>query len=249
MTPLSVTSSNECNGCTWEPRFHEAETDLMLAEKEISRQRRQLALKDRQLADALKQDDLLPQIEDIFDYWVSTCHPKSKAKVGAKSTKVIGDRLRERLKGGQETIEEAVAYIKTAIDGAADDAFVNDKGKRFDDIELICRDDTKLRSFYSRRQATLAKLRGSTNLELMLAACGMPVYHAPGEVRFQCPCCCMVWRDWQPFRPLMVKANGFVRCFACGADAKAVAGALTKEHIVRATTEIQEQDEIMRAAA
>jgi hypothetical protein len=43
--------------------------------------------------------------------------------------------------------------VRTAIAGAAKAAFVDDNGRRHDDIELICRNRVKLDSFIARAHA------------------------------------------------------------------------------------------------
>jgi hypothetical protein len=76
----------------------------------------------------------------IFDYWAEQCrHP------GAKPTKDRLAKIRSRRNEGY-TVDE----IHQAIDGAAKAAHVNDAGRRFDDIELICRNGSKLESFIGR---------------------------------------------------------------------------------------------------
>lgn len=91
---------------------------------------------------------------ELFAYWQERCrHPQ------AKPTR---DRLRKvvaRLREGY-TPEQ----IREAIDGAAVAAFVDEKGKRFDDLELICRTGSKLESFIERGR--LAEQRaGATRAE------------------------------------------------------------------------------------
>jgi hypothetical protein len=76
----------------------------------------------------------------IFEYWQTTCgHPDAK---------LLNDRRRKvqaRLKEGYTEQQ-----IRSAIDGAAAGAYVNDDGKRFDDLELICRSSAKLEDFIGR---------------------------------------------------------------------------------------------------
>lgn len=77
---------------------------------------------------------------ELFAYWQEQCgHPN------AKPTK---DRLRKvvaRLREGY-TAEQ----IRCGIDGAARAAYVGDNGKVYDDLELICRNGSKLESFIDR---------------------------------------------------------------------------------------------------
>lgn len=82
----------------------------------------------------------LADVRDLFAYWQQRCgHPTSK--LTAERRRKIEARLREGY---------TVAQVRQAIDGAARAAFVNDNGKRFDDIELICRNGTKLEDFMGR---------------------------------------------------------------------------------------------------
>lgn len=79
-------------------------------------------------------------IPDLFAYWQQQCdHPQ------ARLTRDRRQKIQARLKEGY-TPEQ----IRVAIDGAAKAAFVNDQGKRFDDLELICRTGSKLESFIDR---------------------------------------------------------------------------------------------------
>lgn len=82
-------------------------------------------------------------IRDLFAYWQDRCrHPN--AKMTRERTAKVGARLREGYTPEQ---------IRDAIDGAQRGAFVNDDGKRFDDLELICRSGSKLESFIARAPA------------------------------------------------------------------------------------------------
>lgn len=80
---------------------------------------------------------------ELFGYWQERCAHKS-----AMPTRDRLAKIRARLNEGY-TEEQ----IRTAIDGAARAAYVNDAGKRFDDIELICRNGSKLESFIDRANA------------------------------------------------------------------------------------------------
>ena len=76
------------------------------------------------------QDEL---VSTIFEFWkLMTFHPR--AKLGADRVKAINARVRE----GASPRD----FFK-AIVGAAFDSFVDDKGKRHDDLELICRGSKK----------------------------------------------------------------------------------------------------------
>lgn len=81
----------------------------------------------------------------LFDYWRKQCRKPPTAKFSPDRRRKVEARLREGYTEQQ---------IRTAIDGAARAAFVNDNGKRFDDLELICRSGSKLESFIDSATAT-----------------------------------------------------------------------------------------------
>lgn len=76
----------------------------------------------------------------LFEYWQEKCR-YPRAKFGPERRAKVLARLREGYTPEQ---------IRQAIDGAARAAFVNDQGKRFDDLELICRNGSKLEDFMDR---------------------------------------------------------------------------------------------------
>jgi hypothetical protein len=86
--------------------------------------------------------DLNQNVSAIFDYWVNTMQkPVNQTQLTPKRKKAITDRL----KNGY-----AVDAIKAAIYNCSNDGFSmgdNDRGKPFNDIELICRSGEKLESF------------------------------------------------------------------------------------------------------
>jgi hypothetical protein len=76
----------------------------------------------------------------VFAHWQTVCqHPTAKF-TGDRRSKVEA-RLRE---GFSE------ADLIAAVDGAARAPFVNDQGKTFDDLELICRTGSKVEGFMKR---------------------------------------------------------------------------------------------------
>ena len=77
----------------------------------------------------------------LFTYWQEQCQHQR-----AKMTPERGRCIVARLKEGYSE-----ADIRSAIDGAARAAHVNDEtGQRYDDITLICRNGSKLESFIAR---------------------------------------------------------------------------------------------------
>jgi Arc/MetJ-type ribon-helix-helix transcriptional regulator len=79
-------------------------------------------------------------IREAFAYWQTHCkHPQAKLTSDRRAKMVA------RVHEGR-TLDE----FKRAIDGAVRGAFVNADGKRFDDIELICRTGSKFEDFMGR---------------------------------------------------------------------------------------------------
>ncbi len=85
-------------------------------------------------------------VRDLFDYWVKTC---GKAPA---STKLTDDRRRRVLARLKD--DYTPEQIKAGIDGAAAQPFVNEQGRVFDDLELICRSGSKLEDFIARATYT-----------------------------------------------------------------------------------------------
>lgn len=87
----------------------------------------------------------------LFAYWRERCQHAS-AKFSADRRAKLRARRREGYTDEQ---------IRSAIDGAARAAHVNDAGRRFDDLELICRTGSKLESFIARASGPIIfKARG-----------------------------------------------------------------------------------------
>lgn len=125
------------------PGFDELSTNDRRSLDDDSRPPRRRAFPD---PDPCSSDTSQGETDDarvLFDYWRTTCgHPSSKP------TRDRLAKIRARRAEGYSSDE-----IRKAIDGAARGAFVDERGKRFDDIELICRNGSKLESFVARADA------------------------------------------------------------------------------------------------
>jgi hypothetical protein len=99
---------------------------------------------------AISQRESQGHIErDLFDHWKQATGHTQAVFTPERRTKI-----RARLAEGYTPLD-----IRTAIDGAAKAPFVNDAGKRFDDLTLICRNGSKLEDFIDR-----AQVRQSSNV-------------------------------------------------------------------------------------
>jgi hypothetical protein len=89
---------------------------------------------------------------ECFAYWQERCcHPSAQLSTDRRHK--LEARLRDRRAHHDGDLHAAILDVRLAIEGAARDAHVNDQGKRFDDIELICRNGSKLESFMDRAVA------------------------------------------------------------------------------------------------
>lgn len=78
---------------------------------------------------------------EVFDYWVLVMHKKPTSVFNAKRKRAVQARLKEGY---------SVETLKAAIDGCRQSVFhmgQNDRGKLYNDLELICRDGTKVEGF------------------------------------------------------------------------------------------------------
>lgn len=135
------------SGC---PTCAELAAENEQLKREATGRRRRIAHLERQLAEARGEtgpDPLAPLVHEVGAYWREKCnHPR--AKIDGRRYRAVRARLVHR---GRDTLDERVAYIKQAIDGAAAAPNRNERtGEAYDDLELICRNEPKLDSFAAR---------------------------------------------------------------------------------------------------
>lgn len=99
-----------------------------------------------------KPDPSVPKnVQEIFDYWVTTMGKcPDKTKLTPKRRRSISNRIKDGY-----TIDQ----IKLAIKNCSMDPFSmgqNDRGKSYNDIELICRAGEKLESFFEQTNTEVA---------------------------------------------------------------------------------------------
>lgn len=143
---MSAQEHHHCPDCARaHARANAAIIDMENTEKDLRVMRRRLTALQQEILKLQQPEHLEAEAEAVFLYWREECRSASKRKV------VFGDKRKTkvmaRLKDGY-TVED----LKKAIDGARDHAFVSEDGKRFDDLELICRDETKVDSFIQRAE-------------------------------------------------------------------------------------------------
>jgi hypothetical protein len=116
----------------------QAEADLRGAERELRRVRREVSGLRAELSRQRNNSPEAYRAKAIFRYWKARCGKTDRNVFGEKRQKMVLARLKEH----------DAQYIARAIDGAAVGAFIGDNGVKHDDLELICRDETKLERFY-----------------------------------------------------------------------------------------------------
>ena len=136
LPPPPEFDEHSSNGVTNGTGGNSTNTRRGLDEASISRARASLPIPSSPVVGVEKTDGA----HALFDYWRTECGHSQ-----AKPTRERLSKIRARLAEGY-TAEQ----VRAAIDGAARAAFTNDAGKRFDDIELICRNGSKLESFIDR---------------------------------------------------------------------------------------------------
>lgn len=112
-------------------------------EREVLQLRKQLAIHTGE--DPTIRTKAGAEVQSIFNYW--------RNATGHKQAKLTQDRarkIRARLREGY-----SVKFILTAIDGAAFAPHRNERGVPYDDLELICRNGSKLEQFHDRAPANL----------------------------------------------------------------------------------------------
>ena len=163
------------------------QVDLDNANADLAVKRRQITELKNQVAGRVKSGEFGAEVTAAFDYWRRRCnHPR--ARLDHKRAKAIETRLRIR----QEQGEEPLLEVCRAIDGAAFDAFVDEKGKRHDGISLICRDEDSFDRMRDRWRGTVERGKLST----VLSAYCLPDSQLGPEFdvmeqawRFWCPVC------------------------------------------------------------
>lgn len=125
----------------------EAERDLMGVERDLRRTRREATTLRNELTKRMMTAPNNVAAEALFRYWLSRLEKNPKqCTFGEVRRKKVLARLQEK----------EATYIARAIDGLAVSFYTAPNGKRFDDLELVCRDEVKLEGFYETAERTKA---------------------------------------------------------------------------------------------
>lgn len=138
-TTGEITDPDGCPHCLAARREQiQAEGDLRAAERELRRVRREVSGLRAELTRQRNESPEGYRAKALFRYWVARCEKSNRNVFGEKRMKVVMARLKEH----------DATYIARAIDGAAVGAYTGDNGVKYDDLELICRDEVHLERFY-----------------------------------------------------------------------------------------------------
>lgn len=126
---------------------NQAEFDLREAERELRRERRVSAALRQELNRRLADSPNRQAAEALFRYWAQRLEKDGRVVFGEKRRKAVMARLNEY----------DAAYIARAIDGFAESFYTAPNGKRFDDLELLCRDETRVEQAHDLAERIKAK--------------------------------------------------------------------------------------------
>jgi hypothetical protein len=195
------------------------------AELALRAERRKVKTLEGQLRTRNDADPLRADIQEVFEDWRARCnHPR--AKLGPKRNDAIKAMLR---------LGFTKSDLKLANLGASRTAFEKN-GKRYDDIELICRNEVNVERFMTAGQAILdgkdpkpttphlRVVEADPMQELMLILRqrngGKGQVNSEGEECFDCPAC-------SGHETLTLDIDN-LRCQDCGAGPRDVIAALRK---------------------
>jgi hypothetical protein len=115
------------------------QVDLANAQSKLQDAWREIARLKTELANQQLEAPNIQAAKAIFRYWVARLEKNKKTtKFGEKRRKAVLARL----------ADYEPKYICRAIDGLAVSVYTSPAGKRFDDIELVCRDEVQVENRY-----------------------------------------------------------------------------------------------------
>jgi hypothetical protein len=133
-------ADHECIGCRQRDSVIEAMgTDLILVEKALRNERRKVKVLEAELKQQRQEAPEAQMVKALYKLWVDlTNRDKKRTKLGEKREKAVLKALR---------MGYAYEDLADAIRGGSRFAYTNPEGKRFDDLELILRDEVKIERF------------------------------------------------------------------------------------------------------
>lgn len=143
-----------------EARIAMLERDIQLLSQEHINDLRIIASQRTELSRRLTEDDYGKIAKAVARYYAERLKKSKGWKFGPKRMKVVLERLKEGYEG---------EFIARAIDGLAVGHYTNpETGVKYDDLELVCRDETKLERFHQIAEANGAPTLISDEYLLLL---------------------------------------------------------------------------------
>lgn len=136
--------------------------DLDNAETDLVVKRRRIKQLENELAEKYRSDSLYGTAEIIYEFWRTKCSPNART-FSEDRLKAVLARLKDRSPSDHEQPAYTPRYICEAVLGAAVEPYVDSKGKRHNDLELICRSGGKLENFHERWERHKAKHAANSN--------------------------------------------------------------------------------------
>lgn len=134
--------------------------DMRNMERDLKAKRSRITWLENELAGRYRSDVLYPTACELFDFWRKRCRPKAKT-FGDDRLKAVLARLRDTDPDDPDKPAYPPRYIAEAIVGAQIDAFVDERGTRHNDIELVCRSGKKLEAFHAKYERYVARREAS----------------------------------------------------------------------------------------
>lgn len=206
LSPEERIQALEAEVAQWKTAARSAEIDAQNAEIELRVMRRRLKAIEHQTEQKVMQSRRAGDVQIVFDYWRTTCgHERSR--LGAKRAQAVDAVL---------AMGYTVDELKEAIDGLAVAAFEKD-GKRYDDLELVCRNEVQVDKYRDAARRHRAKVRAARTLVDRLIAVSGTGWHdrRMDWTMFGCPVC--RFDQEGGYESLRVMDDGLMECSACGA--------------------------------
>lgn len=145
-----------CADCERKDRMIAAmQVDLDNLDVDLKVKRRKITSLQNELDEKRRADPQYDTAEQIFRFWQRKCCPKARV-FGEDREKAVLARLKDKIPGTEDQAYPP-RYICESILGARVDPYVDPKGKRHNDLELVCRTPKKLEDFHDRYERWKAK--------------------------------------------------------------------------------------------
>ena len=134
--------------------------DMLGMERDLKAKRARITFLENELAGRDRADPHYGTALELFEFWRKRCAPRAKTFSDDRLKAVLA-RLKDKSADDPSVPAYPPRYIAEAIVGAQHGAFVDAKGKRHCDLELICRSGRRLEAFHDKYEAHMAAKNGS----------------------------------------------------------------------------------------